>query len=182
MSKSLHTYVVAWVDPDYKLITPVDHKGHTCPKWKFRMLFHVDDKFLRCDSTAVMIEIYTISRRLSNLPIGTATLPLQLVLNNPSSTSFARKPLTLPVSRPSGDVKGILNVSVNLINTTIRNRNEMDDHIAPHEFAVVSQLNRVESMPNINLLQEEEADIEDASLILSNDSTPEIVEASRLVK
>lgn len=116
-----------------------------------------------------MIEIYNISR-LSNLPIGITTVPVQILLNNPSS-SLTRKPLTLQVCRPSGDAKGFLNVSVNLINTTIRNRNEMDD-IAP-PIALINQLNRVESM---RMIQDQEDDDEDAL-----DSNPEI-EALRFVR
>lgn len=116
-----------------------------------------------------MIEIYNISR-LSNLPIGITTVPVQILLNNPSS-SLTRKSLTLQVCRPSGDAKGFLNVSVNLINTTIRNRNEMDD-IAP-PIALINQLNRVESML---MLQDQEDDDEDAL-----DSNPEI-EALRFAR
>ncbi|KAK1368119.1 C2 domain-containing protein [Heracleum sosnowskyi] len=126
ISNRLHTYVMAWAHPENKEITPVDHKGNTNPTWNHTMVFSVDDKFLSSNSSAVMMEIYNVSR-LSNKPIGTTWLPIEILLKNPHS-EIMKKPLTLQICRPSGDIKGFLVVSVNLINTTIRNRNEEDDN------------------------------------------------------
>lgn len=133
VSNRLHTYVMAWAHPDHKEITPVDHKGHTNPTWNYGMVFSVDDKFLSSNSSAVMMEIYNVSR-LSNKPIGTTWLPIEILLKNPHS-EIMKKPLTLQICRPSGDIKGFLVVTVNLINTTIRNRNE-DDENTPRRYMI----------------------------------------------
>ena len=164
VSNRLHTYVMAWTDLDHKQITPVDHKGNTNPTWNYRMVFSVDDKFLSSDSSAVMIEIYNISRR-SNKPIGTTWLPIDILLKNPHS-EIMKRPLTLQICRPSGDFKGYLVVTVNLVNTTIRNRNEDDEKNSRRYMIrqISHRLSHSESSKRMTYLDEDE-DGEDVSTL-----------------
>lgn len=82
------------------------------------MVFRVDDKFLRSNSSAIVFDIYNIAW-LRDLPIGTTRLPIdQILLNNPSSSGM--KPLALQICQPSGHLKGILNVSFNLVNNSVQ--------------------------------------------------------------
>uniref|UniRef100_A0A175YL61 C2 domain-containing protein n=2 Tax=Daucus carota subsp. sativus TaxID=79200 RepID=A0A175YL61_DAUCS len=155
VSNRLHTYVMAWAHPDHKQITPVDHKGNTNPTWNYRMVFGVDDKFLSSETSAVMMEIYNVSR-LSNKPIGTTWLPIDILLKNPHS-EIMKKPLTLQICRPSGDFKGFLVVTVNLVNTTIRNRNDEDEN--PRKFMIRQlshRLSHSESSKRMTYLEEGE--------------------------
>ncbi|KAL8107538.1 hypothetical protein AgCh_024088 [Apium graveolens] len=164
VSKRLHTYVMAWAHPDHKQITPVDHKGNTNPSWNYRMVFNVDDKFLSSDSSALMMEIYNISR-LSNKPIGTTWLPIEILLKNPHS-EIMKKPLTLQICRPSGDFKGFLVVTVNLVNTTIRNRNEDDEHTSRRYMIrqLSHRLSHSESSKRMAYLEDEEEHDDDNTL------------------
>ncbi|KAL1805357.1 hypothetical protein ACET3Z_028425 [Daucus carota] len=146
---------MAWAHPDHKQITPVDHKGNTNPTWNYRMVFGVDDKFLSSEASAVMMEIYNVSR-LSNKPIGTTWLPIDILLKNPHS-EIMKKPLTLQICRPSGDFKGFLVVTVNLVNTTIRNRNDEDEN--PRKFMIRQlshRLSHSESSKRMTYLEEGE--------------------------
>ena len=69
-----------------------------------------------------------------------------------------KKPLTLQICRPSGDFKGFLVVTVNLVNTTIRNRNEEDEN-SPRRYMIRQisrRLSHSESSKRMIYLKDEE--------------------------
>ncbi|KAL6501184.1 hypothetical protein OROHE_025047 [Orobanche hederae] len=113
VSKMLRTFAVAYVRPDNKLTTRIDHQGHTNPTWNYKIAFHVDDKFLKNESSVVTIEIYNLAW-LRDLPIGTA----RLVINS-LSPNLLRNPgfrrVSIRICRPSGHLQGILNLGVQLV-------------------------------------------------------------------
>lgn len=118
VSKMLRTFAAAWIYPDQKLSTRIDHQGHTNPTWNYKLVFRVDKKFLRSESSAITIEIYNVAW-LRDLPIGTAQLFINhlsppLMPNSPSMRSVA-----LHIRRPSGHLQGILHVGINLTDTGI---------------------------------------------------------------
>lgn len=159
MAKMLRTYVLARVNADHKLKTPVDHKGHVNPSWNHKMVFRVDEKFLRSHSSAITLEIYNVAW-LRDLPIGTSRLPIQNILNN----SSAMKPLALPICRPSGLLKGTLNVTVNIVDKAAESEEKERD--------------KSKSCPSLNEIiaakfepSEELANVQDFKLMLNdNDS------------
>ncbi|GFP87993.1 hypothetical protein PHJA_000943000 [Phtheirospermum japonicum] len=113
----LRTFAVAYVHPDNKLTTRIDHQGHTNPTWNYKVAFHVDDKFLKNESSAVTIEIYNLAW-LRDLPIGTARLMINNIspplLKNPG---FRR--VSLRVCRPSGHLQGTLNLGIQLVDNVV---------------------------------------------------------------
>ncbi|KAL0322424.1 UNVERIFIED_CONTAM: hypothetical protein Scaly_2538800 [Sesamum calycinum] len=117
VSKMLRTFAVAYVQPDHKLTTRIDHQGHTNPTWNYKVAFHVDEKFLKQESSAVTIEIYNLAW-LRDLPIGTT----RLLINNlspPLKKNPAFRRVALQICRPSGHLQGTLNVGVQLIDNTV---------------------------------------------------------------
>ncbi|CAA0814493.1 Calcium-dependent lipid-binding (CaLB domain) family protein [Striga hermonthica] len=109
VSKMLRTFAVAYISPDHKLTTRIDHTGHTSPTWNYKVAFHVDDLLLKSESSAVTIEIYNLAW-LRDLPIGTCRLMINSLSKNPG---FRR--VDLQVCRPSGHLQGTLHVGVQLV-------------------------------------------------------------------
>ncbi|GER51311.1 calcium-dependent lipid-binding family protein [Striga asiatica] len=109
VSKMLRTFAVAYISPDHKLTTRIDHTGHTSPTWNYKVAFHVDDLLLKSESSAVTIEIYNLAW-LRDLPIGTCHLMINSLSKNPG---FRR--VDLRVCRPSGHLQGTLHVGVQLV-------------------------------------------------------------------
>ncbi|KAI3459049.1 hypothetical protein Pfo_015712 [Paulownia fortunei] len=135
VSKMLRTFAVAYVHPDHKLTTRIDHQGHTNPTWNYKIVFHVDDRFLKQESSAVTIEIYNLAW-LRDLPIGTT----RMLINNlspPLHKNPAFRRVALQICRPSGHLQGTLNLGVQLVDNTIpgseislfsmRNDEQLDD-------------------------------------------------------
>ncbi|KAL6976761.1 hypothetical protein U1Q18_025547, partial [Sarracenia purpurea var. burkii] len=121
VSKSMRTYAVAWLHPDRKLTTRVDSRGNANPTWNDKFVFRVDDDFLNSDSSAVMVEIYTVSWFRDNL-VGTVRVlitnlipPFARIQNN-----FGTRFVALQVRRASGSPQGILNMAVSLVDTSMR--------------------------------------------------------------
>lgn len=113
----LRTFAVAYVHPDHKLTTRIDHQGHTNPTWNYKVIFHVDEKFLQHESSAVTIEIYNLAW-LRDLPIGTT----RLLINNlspPLQKNPAFRRVALQICRPSGHLQGTLNLGVQFVDNTI---------------------------------------------------------------
>ncbi|KAK4433137.1 hypothetical protein Salat_1075900 [Sesamum alatum] len=117
VSKMLRTFAVAYVHPDHKLTTRIDHQGHTNPTWNYKVVFHVDEKFLKQESSAVTIEIYNLAW-LRDLPIGTTRL-LVNHLSPPLKKNPAFRRVALQICRPSGHLQGTLHVGVQLIDNTV---------------------------------------------------------------
>lgn len=59
-SKKMKTYATAWVHPTRKLTTGVDVEGGNNPTWNDKFVFRVDEEFLRQDTSAVHIEIFSV--------------------------------------------------------------------------------------------------------------------------
>ncbi|PSS05025.1 hypothetical protein CEY00_Acc20887 [Actinidia chinensis var. chinensis] len=110
VSKLLRTYAVAWVHPDHKLTTTVDHRSSTNPTWNYRFVFPVDDHLL---SAAILtVQIFNVSW-LRHIPVGTANALVTTLLPTPSSSGT--RFLSLKIRRPSGALHGTLHLGVNLI-------------------------------------------------------------------
>ncbi|KAK2996760.1 hypothetical protein RJ639_000045 [Escallonia herrerae] len=121
VSKSMRTYAVAWVQPNRKLTTRTDQQGHTYPMWNDKFVFRVDDEFLASDSSAITIEIYTLSW-FRDILVGT----VRVLMNNlimPSLRSQSQpgtRFVALQVRRPSGTPQGILTMGVSFVDRTKR--------------------------------------------------------------
>ncbi|KAH6803972.1 hypothetical protein C2S51_032219 [Perilla frutescens var. frutescens] len=118
VSKMLRTFAVAYVTPDHKLTTRIDHHGHTKPSWNYKMLFHVDKTFLMQESSVLTIEIYNLAW-LRDLPIGTARLHLNTLSPPQRSKNNAYRRLSLHLSQPSGHLKGTLNLGIQLMDDVV---------------------------------------------------------------
>ncbi|XP_018832707.2 uncharacterized protein LOC109000333 [Juglans regia] len=120
-SKSMHTYAVAWLNPERKLLTRVDQDGHTHPTWNEKFLFRVADEFLDSDTSAIMIEIYA-SSWLRDTLVGTVRVLISNLLPPSSRTEgkATMRLVALQVRRPSGRPQGILNVGVMLLDNSFR--------------------------------------------------------------
>uniref|UniRef100_A0A7N0VJM0 C2 domain-containing protein n=1 Tax=Kalanchoe fedtschenkoi TaxID=63787 RepID=A0A7N0VJM0_KALFE len=114
-AKNMKTYSVAWVNPDRKLTTRIDNDGHTNPNWNDKFIFRVDDAFLECETSAVMIEIYAIGW-MKDFKIGT----VRFLINNLEFLGSEIRFVALQIRRPSGRPQGILNVGATLLDSTMR--------------------------------------------------------------
>lgn len=117
VSKMLRTFAVAYIHPDHRLTTRVDHQGKTNPKWNYKMVFRVDDNFLNSETASVMFEIYNVAW-LRDLPIGTTHLMINSFFPPLSSNNSTMRSTTLHIRRPTGYLQGLLHVSVQLIDTS----------------------------------------------------------------
>ncbi|KAJ8525903.1 hypothetical protein K7X08_002707 [Anisodus acutangulus] len=113
----LRTFAVAYIHPDHRLTTRVDHNGKTNPKWNYKMIFRVDDKFLNSESPSITFEIYNVAW-LRDLPIGTTHLNINSFFPPLLSKNPTMRSTTLHIRRPSGHLQGLLHVSVQLIDTS----------------------------------------------------------------
>ncbi|KAK9735612.1 hypothetical protein RND81_04G215700 [Saponaria officinalis] len=116
---SMSTYAVGWVDPEKKQTTRVDHKGNNCPEWNDKFVFRVTPGFLKSESTTFVIEIYT-QAWLRDVIIGSVRVSVASLVPTPNSKGTARRAVALQIRRPSGRPQGILNVSVSVIDGTMR--------------------------------------------------------------
>lgn len=121
--KSLRTYALTWVDPNRKRTTRVDNQGHNNPNWNDKFTFRVNDEFLNSDTSAVHVEIYTVSW-FRDILVGTVKVFLNNILSNrstsPSPSNQSKKFVALQIRRPSGNPQGILNMGVALIDKSKR--------------------------------------------------------------
>ncbi|KAF5465848.1 hypothetical protein F2P56_015815 [Juglans regia] len=127
VSRSMRTYAVAWVHPDRKLSTRVDTQGDNNPTWNDKFVFRVDDEFLYSDTSAIMVEIYTL-HWFRDVHVGTVRVLVGNILPNtprafrqrnyqsPAGMRF----VALQVRRPSGRPQGILNIGVGVLNSSMR--------------------------------------------------------------
>lgn len=146
VSKMLRTFAVAWINPDHKLSTRIDHHGHTNPTWNYKLVFRVEDRFLRSDRAALTVEIYNVAW-LRDLPVGTAHLMINqisppLVLNSPTIRT-----VSLNISRPSGHMQGVLNIGVNILD----NGNPSWSILSPRELSALRIGNDQDQVEEINI-------------------------------
>ncbi|CAA2995891.1 calcium-dependent lipid-binding (domain) family [Olea europaea subsp. europaea] len=154
VSKMLRTFAVAYIHPDHKLTTKVDHKGHTNPIWNYKVAFLVDDAFLKSENPVVTIEIYNVAW-LRDLPVGTTHLPINNLMPPLAQKNQSSRHVALQICRPSGHLQGILKIGVHLID------NSIPDEIPGSELSISTIRNNDEEMhdqtheENNNLIQEE---------------------------
>ncbi|XP_073030895.1 uncharacterized protein [Primulina eburnea] len=125
ISKKMQTYCTVWLRRDRKLSSGVDNEGKNNPTWNDKFAFRVDEEFLQQEDSAVMIEIYAVNWFRDKL-IGTAhvlvrnLLPPPVRSHNHHRRHMGMRFVALQVRRPSGRPQGILNISVALIDSTMR--------------------------------------------------------------
>lgn len=126
VGRSMRTYAVAWIDPDRKLSTRVDSDGGTDPTWNDKFVFRVDEDFLYDDASTITIDIYAL-HWFRDILVGTAhVLADDLIPPQPSkpfhnkTKSAGMRFVGLQVHRPSGRPKGVLNVGVAVLDSSMR--------------------------------------------------------------
>ncbi|KAL2242595.1 uncharacterized protein LOC105158612 [Sesamum indicum] len=125
VARKMRTYAKAWVHPNRKLSSCVDKEGNNNPTWNDKFVFRVEEEFLREDSSAVMIEIYS-AHWLRDVLVGTVRVlvgnlippPVRTHQNN--SHYMGMRFVALQVRRPSGRPQGILNIGVALLDGSLR--------------------------------------------------------------
>ncbi|KAK4795344.1 hypothetical protein SAY86_013338 [Trapa natans] len=133
VTRSMHTYAIAWVHPDRRLSTRVDNSGRSNPAWDDKFVFRVDDEFLESDTSAITIEIYAV-HWLKHVKVGTVRVLIDNLIPPhaaPGASRFSRyrqrqQPYVgmefaaLQVRRPSGRPQGMLNVGVAVLDSSMR--------------------------------------------------------------
>ncbi|XP_009591729.1 uncharacterized protein [Nicotiana tomentosiformis] len=118
VSKSLRTYALTWINPNKKRSTRIDNEGHNNPSWNDKFSFKVNDEFLYSETSAVHVEIYTVSW-FRDVLVGTVHVLLNNLIN-PFVNSNGKRFVALQIRRPSGNPQGILNMGVSLINSSMK--------------------------------------------------------------
>ncbi|KAK7279167.1 hypothetical protein RJT34_24213 [Clitoria ternatea] len=124
VGRSMQTYAVAWIDPDRKLSTRVDSDVGTNPAWNDKFVFRIDEDFLYDEESVISIDIYAL-HWFRDIHVGSARVLVGDVIPPSQPSRNAYKPsgmqfLGLQVHRPSGRPKGILNVGVAIIDSSMR--------------------------------------------------------------
>jgi hypothetical protein len=111
----MQTYCVVWINFEKKLTTQIDRTGGANPTWNDKAIFRVEESFLRCETSAVMMEIYCVGCLRDTL-LGTVRVLLSTLLKGYGSTDFSGMSfLALQVRRPSGHPQGILNLGTMIL-------------------------------------------------------------------
>ena len=123
VTKKIKTYATAWLHENRKLSTRIDNKGNNNPTWNDKFVFRVDDEFLRRETSAVTVEIYS-THWLRDSLIGTVRI---LVTNlvpplESSKTTYdgGIRCVALQVRRPSGRAQGVLNIGAAVLDSSMR--------------------------------------------------------------
>ncbi|XP_073140803.1 uncharacterized protein [Henckelia pumila] len=124
VSKKMRTYATAWMNQSRKLTTCVDAEGKNNPTWNDKFVFRVDEEFLRRDTSAVMIEIYSVNW-FRDVLVGTVRVLVGNLIPPPVRSHGHRNHMgmrfvALQVRRPSGRPQGILNIGVALLDSSMR--------------------------------------------------------------
>ncbi|RYR25730.1 hypothetical protein S245_040162 [Arachis hypogaea] len=127
VGRSMRSYAVAWIDPDRKLSTRVDSHGGVNPTWNDKFVFRVDEDFLYDEEAVITIDIYAI-HWFKDIHVGTAHVLAAEHMPPPTTTrpyhnthkNAGMQFVGLQVHRPSGRPKGILNVGVAVLDSTMR--------------------------------------------------------------
>ncbi|XP_009604695.1 uncharacterized protein [Nicotiana tomentosiformis] len=123
VSKKMKTYATAWVHPTRKLTTGVDTEGGNNPTWNDKFVFRVDEEFLRQDTSAVQIDIYSVHWFRDSL-VGSVRVLVGNLIPPPTRLQhqhhIGMRFVALQIRRPSGRPQGILNIGVTLLGGTMR--------------------------------------------------------------
>ncbi|KAL1535297.1 hypothetical protein AAHA92_28096 [Salvia divinorum] len=124
VSKSMKTYAMAWMNPKRKLTSRVDEDGRNNPTWNEKFVFRVEEEFLKQDTSAVMIEIYSNNWFRDTL-VGTVrclvgNLIPQTGRSHNGQPYIGMRFVALQIRRPSGRPQGILNIGVALLDSSMR--------------------------------------------------------------
>eukprot|EP01018_Ginkgo_biloba_P037706 Gb_29632 [translate_table: standard] len=103
----MRTYATAWIHLDTKLSTQIDRTGGPNPTWNDKIIFRVEEPFLRSETSALMVEIYCIGF-VRDILVGTVRVLLSNLLKGYNGSNFT----ALQVRRPSGRPQGILNMGI----------------------------------------------------------------------
>ncbi|KAL0666966.1 hypothetical protein Bca4012_029670 [Brassica carinata] len=127
----MKTYAVAWVHSQRKLTTRVDYSGGANPTWNDKFVFRVSEDFLYADTSAVVVEIYTL-HWFRDVHVGTIRVLISNLIppnRRPgyrSNDEYRHTPplgmrfVALQVRRPSGRPQGILNIGVGILDGSMR--------------------------------------------------------------
>ncbi|CAN6996398.1 hypothetical protein IGI04_018318 [Brassica rapa subsp. trilocularis] len=131
VSRKMKTYAVAWVHSQRKLTTRVDYTGGANPTWNDKFVFRVSEDFLYADTSAVVVEIYTL-HWFRDVHVGTIRVLISNLIppnRRPgyrSNDEYRHTPplgmrfVALQVRRPSGRPQGILNIGVGILDGSMR--------------------------------------------------------------
>ncbi|KAH0925501.1 hypothetical protein HID58_017757 [Brassica napus] len=131
VSRKMKTYAVAWVHSQRKLTTRVDYTGAANPTWNDKFVFRVSEDFLYADTSAVVVEIYTL-HWFRDVHVGTIRVLISNLIppnRRPgyrSNEEYRHTPplgmrfVALQVRRPSGRPQGILNIGVGILDGSMR--------------------------------------------------------------
>ncbi|KAL3691414.1 hypothetical protein R1sor_005065 [Riccia sorocarpa] len=108
------SYVVAYIFPQTKRSTKVDHQGGLNPTWNSKLTFLCDDRILEKGGAHLTLEVYA-EGVLSDKLIGRVIIPLHLpVTSNGSSGKIDGTPVEYSVRTDSGKERGFLKVGVKI--------------------------------------------------------------------
>eukprot|EP01018_Ginkgo_biloba_P003032 Gb_13888 [translate_table: standard] len=147
-------FAVTWIDPSMKKTTHLAHGGGCSPVWNHTVFIPLPAGGTEIES----LHIHVYGRRLGrDTKQGSVTIPLsQILANNTGALEY----LSCQLLRPSGRIRGLLNLSLQLCNprqeleitSTARRRTtfteidvhaisqEMDKHHSPNEPLSVNTL------------------------------------------
>lgn len=91
-------------------MTQIDRTGGANPTWNDKAIFRVEESFLCCETSAMMMEIYCVGC-LKDTLLGTVRVLLSTLLKGYGSKDFnGMSFLELQVRCPFGHPQGILNL------------------------------------------------------------------------
>jgi hypothetical protein len=83
----MQTYGVVWINFEKKLTTQIDKTGGANPTWNDKAIFRVEERFLRSETSALMMEIYCVGCLRDTL-VGTVRVFLSNLLKGYGSKDF----------------------------------------------------------------------------------------------
>jgi hypothetical protein len=111
----MQTYGVVWINFEKKLTTQIDRTGGANPTWNDKAIFRVEERFLRSETSTLMVEIYCVGCLRDTL-VGTVRVLLSNLLKGYRSKDFSGMSFSaLQVCHPSGHPHGILNLGTMIL-------------------------------------------------------------------
>lgn len=119
ITRRMHTYALAWVDPHNKLRSDLDRIGGENPTWNDKFIFRVSQDFINGDTSAVQFQIYAVGF-IRDYFIGS----VRYILSSSPISSRSGDVNGIPgfsalhIRRPSGRVHGVLNIAATVYNSS----------------------------------------------------------------